>query len=105
MSASLRTEERRLTKIFVRALLITGALPVAIPLACTGGGADTVGAADHTASSSSAAGGGGGGGGVGGGDVGADAGSDVDSKCAPEHYLPDIPDKCGNYVHLRCGLS
>jgi hypothetical protein len=134
MSAAVRREERRLRRIFQRALWIAAAAPAALPLACGAQeGAERGGSGGGTSGSSSAASstgaamesgtGGAGDLGSGGSDAGGegDGGLAVDGTpdvpgpadaadfdgqagCTPVKFTPNPPDTCGNYVRLPCGL-
>jgi hypothetical protein len=128
MKNHVRREEKRLQRVFHRALLVALATPMLAPLACsspgsaagaTGGGgapsgtggmpgssgpapSDAVASSSSTAASSSSSGG------AGLRDAGPDAPVAEDggagASCAPYAFTPSPPDTCGNYVRLPCGL-
>jgi hypothetical protein len=74
MSRDIHREEKRLRRIFARALWIAIVAPVAAPVAC----GSQQGTSDATGSS--------------------------DASCAPTEFTPDPPDTCGVFVRLPCGL-
>jgi hypothetical protein len=103
MSGLVRREERRLQRIFQRALL----LALAAPAACTSGEAQPDPEPQPGAPEASGTGGSGGATPV----VGSDFTDELEAlpdatlkSCAPVPFTPNPPDKCGNYVRLPCGL-
>jgi hypothetical protein len=114
MSKSAGREEKRLRRIFERAMLIALAAPVFIPLACgmkregtessaaagAAGNATSAGNAGAAGNTSSAGNAGAGGTGMDGGATGGSAAG----PCKPFEFTPDPIDTCGNYMQLPCGL-
>jgi hypothetical protein len=90
--------------LFGRALWLVMAAPL-VPFACSSGDASDH-AAGSTAGSGGAASATNGAGASGGGDADAgDAGDPLfEAGCAPEYFVPEPPDSCGDYVRLPCGL-
>src|SRR4051812_35133073 len=93
MTADPRREQRRLRRIFQRAMVLALATPLAIPLACSSLEPLSAGGAGGASSVD------------GGGGASMDGGSDAAGpSCQIDKFIPDAADDCGTYVRLSCDV-
>lgn len=116
MSGSVHREERRLSRIFQRALWIAVAAPIAAPMACatvapieaTEPEPEDDAPLDSPEPAAPGETGSGGDGPVSGVELEPEAlAGELEATakmCAPVSFTPNPPDRCGNYVRLPCGL-